>query len=68
MTTFVAEIIGTAILMLLGDGVVANTVLRESKGYGAGWGVICKLQASVAARIRITGGLKRLFMLRAPFS
>jgi glycerol uptake facilitator protein len=40
MTTFVAEIIGTAILILLGDGVVANTVLKESKGYGAGWGVI----------------------------
>ncbi len=40
MTTFVAEIVGTAILVLLGDGVVANTVLKESKGQGAGWGVI----------------------------
>jgi glycerol uptake facilitator protein len=40
MTTFVAEIVGTAILILLGDGVVANTVLKESKGQGAGWGVI----------------------------
>ncbi len=40
MTIFVAEIIGTAILILLGDGVVANTVLKESKGHGAGWGAI----------------------------
>ncbi len=40
MTTFVAEIIGTAILILLGDGVVANVMLKESKAHGAGWVVI----------------------------
>lgn len=37
---FVAELVGTAILILLGDGVVANVLLRESKGEGAGWIVI----------------------------
>lgn len=37
---FVAEVVGTAILILLGDGVVANVLLRESKGEGGGWIVI----------------------------
>jgi glycerol uptake facilitator protein len=35
-----AELIGTAILILLGDGVVANVVLKETKGSGSGWIVI----------------------------
>lgn len=37
---FVAELVGTAILVLLGDGVVANVLLRDSKGEGSGWIVI----------------------------
>ncbi len=37
---FVAELVGTAILILLGDGVVANVLLRDSKGEGSGWIVI----------------------------
>src|SRR5215207_6731330 len=37
---FVAELIGTAILIILGDGVVANVVLNRTKGNGAGWIVI----------------------------
>jgi glycerol uptake facilitator protein len=32
-----AEVIGTAILILLGQGVVENAVLRQTKGEGAGW-------------------------------
>jgi len=40
MTPFVAEIIGTALLVLLGDGVVANVVLGRTKGHGGGWIVI----------------------------
>lgn len=40
MTPFVAEIIGTAILLLLGDGVVANVVLKGTKGNNSGWIVI----------------------------
>ena len=40
MTPYVAEFIGTALLILLGDGVVANVVLRGTKGHGAGWIVI----------------------------
>ena len=34
------EFIGTAVLVLMGDGVVAGTTLKQTKGYNAGWGVI----------------------------
>ena len=40
MHPFLAEIIGTAILIILGDGVVANVVLNRTKGQGSGWIVI----------------------------
>ena len=40
MQTYVAELIGTMILILLGDGVVANVVLERTKGNNAGWIVI----------------------------
>jgi glycerol uptake facilitator protein len=34
------EFMGTAVLILLGDGVVANVLLKKSKGEGSGWIVI----------------------------
>ncbi|MFA7493586.1 MAG: MIP/aquaporin family protein [Proteiniphilum sp.] len=34
------EFIGTAVLILLGDGVVANVILKGTKGHGSGWAVI----------------------------
>lgn len=37
MTPFLGELIGTCLLVLLGNGVVANVVLNESKGNNAGW-------------------------------
>ena len=40
MSTFTAELLGTMILVLLGDGVVANVLLSRSKGFGSGWIVI----------------------------
>lgn len=40
MNALVGELIGTALLILLGDGVVANVVLKNTKGHGAGWIVI----------------------------
>ncbi len=40
MAPWVAEIIGTMILILLGDGVVANVVLGKTKGQASGWIVI----------------------------
>ena len=40
MTPFVAEIVGTFLLILLGNGVVANVVLKDTKGNDSGWIVI----------------------------
>lgn len=40
MSPFIAEIIGTGILILFGGGVVANVVLNKTKGNDSGWIVI----------------------------
>ncbi|WP_128547261.1 MIP/aquaporin family protein [Larkinella soli] len=37
---FLGELIGTLVLILLGDGVVANVVLKQTKGENSGWIVI----------------------------
>lgn len=39
-TIFLSEVIGTMMLILLGDGVVANVVLKKTKGNSSGWIVI----------------------------
>jgi glycerol uptake facilitator protein len=40
MSPFVAELIGTMLVILLGDGVVANVLLNDTKGHSSGWMVI----------------------------
>ena len=40
MQTYLAEVVGTMLLILLGDGVVANVLLERSKGQNSGWIVI----------------------------
>lgn len=40
MSPFLAEFIGTTILIVLGNGVVANVVLHQTKGHNSGWIVI----------------------------
>ncbi|MBS1526963.1 MAG: aquaporin family protein [Bacteroidetes bacterium] len=40
MTPLMAEFLGTMLLILLGDGVVANVVLNDTKGNNSGWIVI----------------------------
>ena len=40
MQTLLAEAVGTLLLVLLGDGVVANVVLNRTKGQNGGWIVI----------------------------
>jgi len=40
MHPFLAEFLGTALLLLLGNGVVANVVLHKTKGNSSGWIVI----------------------------
>ncbi len=40
MSANLAELLGTMILILLGDGVVANVLLKQTKGNNGGWIVI----------------------------
>ena len=61
MNAYLAEMIGTMILILLGDGVVANVVLARSKGQNSGWIVIATgwsvaVAIAVYAVGRISGG------------
>ncbi len=53
---FIAEIVGTAILILLGNGAVANVLLKKSKGEASGWIVITAgWGMGVAIAIYVTG-------------
>ena len=61
MQTLIAEAIGTMILVVLGDGVVANVVLTGTKGEKSGWIVIATgwgvaVAMAVYAVGRISGG------------
>jgi glycerol uptake facilitator protein len=40
MSPYLGEFVGTALLVLFGDGVVANVALARTKGYQSGWIVI----------------------------
>ena len=40
MSPFLGEFIGTMLLIIMGDGVVANVVLNKTKGHNSGWIVI----------------------------
>lgn len=40
MPPFLAEIIGTALIITFGNGVVANVVLAKTKGHNGGWIVV----------------------------
>jgi glycerol uptake facilitator protein len=40
MNPYFAEFLGTLVLVLLGNGVVANVLLAKTKGHGGGWIVI----------------------------
>jgi glycerol uptake facilitator protein len=58
---YLAEFIGTALLILLGDGVVAGVLLRESKAENSGWIVITfgwglAVAVAVYAIGRVSGG------------
>ncbi|MEX0273687.1 MAG: MIP/aquaporin family protein [Flavobacteriaceae bacterium] len=37
MTAYLYELVGSCMLILLGNGVVANELLKGTKGHGAGW-------------------------------
>ena len=56
MTPFLAELIGTGAMILLGGGVVANVVLKDTKGHNSGWMVICTAWAlAVFVGVTIAG-------------
>lgn len=58
MAIYLSELIGTACLILLGDGVVANVVLHKTKGNDSGWIVITTGWAlAVAIPAFIFGGV-----------
>lgn len=52
MTAYLAELVGTAIILLFGGGVVAGCVLNKSKSQNSGWIVI-----TVAWAIGVTLGI-----------
>src|SRR3954469_24892328 len=61
MINYTAEVIGTATLILFGDGVVANVLLARSKGEDSGWIVITfgwaiAVMVAVYAVGRLSGG------------
>lgn len=56
MAMYLAEFVGTAIMILFGSGVVANVSLKGSKGKDAGWNVITTAWGlAVAVAAYITG-------------
>lgn len=56
MTPFIAEAIGTMLLILLGNGVVANVVLKGTKGNNSGWIVITTAWAlAVFVGVQVAG-------------
>lgn len=62
---FLGEVVGTAVLILLGDGVVAGVLLNRSKSQNGGWIVITFAWAmavlfGVLASVAVTGGVAHL--------
>ena len=60
MTPFIAELLGTALIITIGDGVVANVVLPNTKGNNGGlisivWLAAC-LRAGCAQPVCVDGG------------
>jgi glycerol uptake facilitator len=62
---FLGEVVGTAVLILLGDGVVAGALLTRTKSQNAGWIVITwawglAVLAGVFTSVAVSGGLAHL--------
>lgn len=62
---FMGEVVGTAVLILLGDGVVAGVLLNKSKAQNSGWVVITwawgmAVFMGVIASIAVTDGVAHL--------
>lgn len=62
---FLGEVVGTAVLILLGDGVVAGVLLKRSKAENAGWIVITFAWAmgvlmGVLTSLAVSGGVAHI--------
>lgn len=62
---FLGEVVGTCVLILLGDGVVAGVLLNKSKAQNSGWIVITFAWAmgvlfGILASISVSGGIAHL--------
>jgi len=62
---FMGEVVGTAVLILLGDGVVAGVLLNKSKAQNSGWIVITfawamGVMAGVLTSLAVTDGVAHL--------
>ena len=62
---FLGEVVGTCVLILIGDGVVAGVLLNKSKAQNAGWVVITWAWAmgvflGVLASLAVSGGVAHL--------
>ena len=62
---FLGEVVGTAVLILLGDGVVAGVLLNRSKAQNAGWVVITwawglAVFAGVLTSLAVTDGVAHI--------
>jgi glycerol uptake facilitator protein len=62
---FLGEVVGTALLVLLGDGVVAGVLLNKSKAQNSGWVVITWAWAmavfiGVLGSLAVSGGVAHL--------
>ncbi len=62
---FLGEVVGTAVLVLIGDGVVAGVLLNKSKAQNAGWIVITWAWAmgvlfGVITSLAVAGGVAQL--------
>ncbi len=62
---FLGEVVGTALLVLIGDGVVAGVLLNKSKAQNSGWVVITWAWAmgvfiGVLASLAVAGGVAHM--------
>jgi len=65
MSRYLAEFVGTAMLVLFGNGVVANVVLAKCKGQNSGWIVITAgWGCAVAIAAPLCGGVARSFLFK----
>ena len=55
MSPFLAELLGTMLLILMGGGVVANVCLSKTKGNGAGWIAITTATGRGSPAVRMNG-------------